>query len=268
MHFFAFKILKIGGAWIDSIREFLCHVGNNQPPSTSLDLWLINIASVVAQPLHASSHSVLHEFPSLNGRIIDGLSAVCSTYTSSLLLWAKMKGVVLFWDKSVRSSWWDRFFPCAKSGVSLWVLLLSIMLTCLRSMIGDLSYLVFEWILCQLFILRLCWIKSVHLSWSWTISTTRISYFINGYQSLLTRLLPFLHHALYFPSLPGRNGPLLLLILWACVEILSWQLLLLLINIHWHGWQPLHVLSLLHKLNSDHFAWSIIEWIIILLVKD
>lgn len=194
------------------------------------------------------------------------MRAIGCSNTPTLLLWIKMKcGVVLFRHKGVGIGRRYRLFPRAKRSICLWVLLLlSIVLASLWSMVRNLwNLIIFECsLLNYLFILRrFCRYKPVDLSLA-NIATRKFSLFSSN-QIFLTGLLSLLHRAFNFAALPRWNCPLL--ILCACVKVLSGKLLL--INVCRHRWESFHVVPLFHEL-SHWLSRIILDRITILLVKD
>ena len=172
--------------------------------------------------------------------------------------------VVLFRHKCVWIGGWYGLFSSAKCGIGLWVLLLlNIVLASLGTMVRNLSYFIFECsLLNNLFILRgLGRSKPINLSLPNIAS--RIFNFISSNQVLLTRLFPLLHRAFNFSSLSWWYCTLL--ILRACIKVLSGKLLL--IHIGRHGWVSFHIVPLFHKL-SHNLSCIILDRITVLLVKD
>jgi hypothetical protein len=174
--------------------------------------------SVVTQPVNASSHSILHKFSTLIRRY--GITMGTNTSTT-LLLWTKMKSVILFRDKVVWGRRGYRLFPCTKSCIGIWISL-NIILTRLSSM-NHLWRLSLEWWVscCRQILWRTCIIfRSMNLN------------FFNRSESFLAGLLPFLHRALNFTALPRRYGALLIL----CANIVILARKLLIIRILRHRW--------------------------------
>lgn len=191
--------------------------------------------------------------------------AVGSSNTPCLLLGIKMKcSVVLFRHKSVWIGGGYGLFSSAKSGIGLWVLLLlNIVLASLRTMVRNLSYLIFKSsLLNYLFILRRLG-RSKPINLSLPNIASRILNFVSSNQVLLTRLFPFLHRAFNFTALSWWYCPLL--VLWACIKVLSGKLLL--IHVGRHGWLSFHIVPLFHKL-SHNFSCIILDRITVLLVKN
>jgi hypothetical protein len=165
MHLFTFKIFQICHSNIHSVLEFLRAVSwRNQTLHIRLIDW---IASVIAKPLHACPHSVLHELSSLNRWVIDSLSTIGTSYTTAFVLRTEMKGVVLFRSKSMGCRWRNWFFSSGKSSIGFWILLLllAIILALLRDMVWKLPYLIIAFLISLrwLFILRFSWDKAIDL---------------------------------------------------------------------------------------------------------